>query len=189
VRVAAGEAGAGEERVRDGDAGEVMMQPAVGAAFVVIQAEALLELAVVMLDPPSQLRELHEPGQRDVFGENRQGAVKRWMHRNDRPGRLAALPNRVQTIAAATGHGVKGAVIEVRGRRTGRLLSFPGVVADYQGGRYLVAMLGESTNWIRNVSAAGGHVVLRHGRREAVRLEEVDQSVRAPILLGCWSSS
>jgi hypothetical protein len=35
--------------------------------------------------------------------------------------------------------------LEVPGRRTGRLVSFPVVVADYQGGRYLVSMLGTDT--------------------------------------------
>ena len=72
--------------------------------------------------------------------------------------------------------------LEVRGRRTGRLTSFPLMVADYEGERYLVAMLGEGANWVSNVRAAGGHAVLRHGRREAVRLEEVDARDRAPIL-------
>ncbi len=69
-----------------------------------------------------------------------------------------------------------------RGRRSGRPISFPVVLADYQGDRYLVAMLGEGTNWVSNVRAAGGDAVLRHGRREAVRLEEVDPGARAPIL-------
>jgi deazaflavin-dependent oxidoreductase (nitroreductase family) len=78
-------------------------------------------------------------------------------------------PHRMQTL-------------EVRGRRSGRLRSFPVVVADYQGEKYLVAMLGEGVNWVANVRAAGGHAVLRHGRREAVRLDEVDPKVRAPIL-------
>jgi hypothetical protein len=35
---------------------------------------------------------------------------------------------------------------------------------------------------VRNVHAAHGQVVLRHGRREHVRLEEVDPGARAPIL-------
>jgi hypothetical protein len=46
--------------------------------------------------------------------------------------------------------------LEVRGRRTGRLISFPLVMVDYQGERYLVAMLGEGTNWVSNVREAGG---------------------------------
>ena len=72
--------------------------------------------------------------------------------------------------------------LEVPGRRTGRLLSLPVVVADFEGERYLVAMLGEQANWVKNARAAGRRVVLRHGWREPVRLEEVDPSERAPIL-------
>ncbi|MET8997605.1 hypothetical protein [Amycolatopsis sp. NPDC004169] len=45
-----------------------------------------------------------------------------------------------------------------------------------------MAMLGERTQWVRNVRAADGHVVLRHGRREAVRLEEVAPEERPPVL-------
>ena len=72
--------------------------------------------------------------------------------------------------------------VEIRGRRSGRLLSLPIVVADYGGERYLVSMLGEDVNWVATVRAAGGRAVLRHGRREEVRLEEVDPRMRAPIL-------
>ena len=110
-------------------------------------------------------------------------AVKRWMYQGDRPGKLAALANRGQAILASAGIGPRRLVtLEVRGRRTGRLRSFPVVVAEYHGERYLVAMLGKDTNWIRNVRAAGGRVVLRHRRREPVRLEEVEPRARAPIL-------
>jgi hypothetical protein len=42
--------------VRDGDAGEVVVQPAERWALVVVEAEALLELAVIVLDAPAQLR-------------------------------------------------------------------------------------------------------------------------------------
>jgi hypothetical protein len=72
--------------------------------------------------------------------------------------------------------------LEVRGRRSGRLISFPVVVADHQGERYLVAMLGEGVNWVANVRAAGGRAELRRGQREVVRLEEVDPEMRGPIL-------
>src|SRR5690606_31205593 len=75
------------------------------------------------------------------------------------------------------------ATLEVRGRRSGRTISFPVVIADHEGQRYLVAMLGEGTAWVRNVRHAGGRAVLRHGRTEVVRLEEVDDpGTRAPIL-------
>jgi uncharacterized protein (DUF2236 family) len=36
--------------------------------------------------------------------------------------------------------------------------------------------------WVHNVRAAGGRAVLRHGRREAVKLKEVAADARAPIL-------
>jgi hypothetical protein len=58
------------------------------------------------------------------------------------------------------------------------------VVAVVDGERYLVSMLGEDTNWVRNVRA-GGEVVLCHGRREEVRLEEVAPDRRAPVLKAC----
>ncbi|MDH4282227.1 MAG: nitroreductase/quinone reductase family protein [Myxococcales bacterium] len=114
---------------------------------------------------------------------SRSGALKRWMYRSGRPNRVAALLNRGWAVAGSAGLWPNRLVtLEVRGRRTGRLTSFPLMVADYQGERYLVAMLGEGANWVSNVRAAGGQAVLRHGRREAVRLEEVDPRARAPIL-------
>jgi hypothetical protein len=56
------------------------------------------------------------------------------------------------------------------------------VMAIVDGQRYLVSMLGENVDWVRNVRAAGGRAVLRHGRREEVRLEEVSVEMRAPVL-------
>jgi hypothetical protein len=56
------------------------------------------------------------------------------------------------------------------------------VMAVVDGQRYLVSMLGENVNWVRNVRAAGGRAVVRHGRREEVRLEEVPVEMRAPII-------
>ena len=110
--------------------------------------------------------------------------LKRWMYRGGRPHRLARAMNRLSAVQFATGLLAprNWVTLEVRGRRTGRVISLPVVVADYRGGRYLVAMLGESANWVRNVRAAGGRAVLRHGQRETVRLEEVDAASRGPIL-------
>jgi hypothetical protein len=108
---------------------------------------------------------------------------RRWFYRGERPHRAASLLNRLQAMVASAGlppHRVKTLV--VRGRRTGRLISFPVVVADYGGERYLVAMLGMGANWVANVRAADGKAVLRHGHREAIRLEEVEQDMRAAIL-------
>ena len=108
---------------------------------------------------------------------------RRWMYGRQRPNRVATLLNRGTAAVVAAGIGPKRLVrLEVRGRRTGRRLSFPVVVAEYEGQRYLVAMLGTEANWVRNVRAAEGKAVLRHGPREEVVLDEVDPSMRAPIL-------
>jgi hypothetical protein len=109
--------------------------------------------------------------------------AERWMYPGGRPNRLARVLNRGWAIVHATGLlPSRYVTLGVLGRRTGRVLSFPLVMVDYEGGRYLVGMLGEDENWVRNVRAAGGRAVLRHGRREAVRFEEVDPDARAPIL-------
>jgi deazaflavin-dependent oxidoreductase (nitroreductase family) len=107
----------------------------------------------------------------------------RWLYRRGRPNRFARVQNRLSAIAFAAGVWPKRvASLEVRGRRSGRIVSFPVVIADYGDERYLVAMLGTNTNWVRNVTAAGGEAVLRHGRREVVRLDEVPPDARPSIL-------
>lgn len=113
----------------------------------------------------------------------RQGALARWMYRGGRPNRVAAVLNRVGAILGSVGVWPnRWVTLEVPGRRTGRLISFPLVLAHYQGDRYLVAMLGTRAAWVSNVRAAGGRAVLRHGRREMVHLELIDPRLRAPIL-------
>jgi hypothetical protein len=62
------------------------------------------------------------------------------------------------------------------------MISFPVIVADYQGQRYLVAMLGQKTNWVRNLRADDGRAVLRSGRPESVSLVEDLSDNRAAIL-------
>lgn len=110
-------------------------------------------------------------------------AVARWFYRGGHPNRVAAALNRLGAILSTAGLSPSRMVaLEVRARHSGRLLSFPMVVADYRGDRYLVSMLGEGASWVANVRAAGGRAVLRHGRREPVRLEEVDEGMRAPVL-------
>jgi hypothetical protein len=87
-------------------------------------------------------------------------------------------------LGIAFGAGIgpnQAATIEVRGRKTGRKISFPVVVVDYEAERYLVAMLGDRTNWVRNVRA-DNHAVLRQGRREKVSLVEDFSGNRAAIL-------
>jgi len=105
------------------------------------------------------------------------------MYRGGRPNRLARLLNRGWAVAHSAGIWPKRlATLQVPGRRTGRTISLPVVIADHDGERYLVSMLGEQADWVRNVRAAGGRAVLRHGRYESVRLEEVEPAARPPIV-------
>ncbi|MGH9231870.1 MAG: nitroreductase/quinone reductase family protein [Acidimicrobiales bacterium] len=107
----------------------------------------------------------------------------RWLYRGGHPNRFAQLQNRASAVVFAAGIWPKRlGTLEVRGRRSGRTISFPVVIADHEGERYLVSMLGDEASWVRNVRADGGRAVLRHGRREPVLLEEVPVASRPPIL-------
>lgn len=108
---------------------------------------------------------------------------ERWLYRGNRPGALARLLNRGWAIAHARGIAPDYLVtLEVTGRRSGRVISFPLVMVVVDGERYLVSMLGREAAWVRNVEAAAGRAVLRHGRTEQVRLEELPSENRAPVL-------
>lgn len=107
----------------------------------------------------------------------------RWLYRGGRPNRFARWQNRIGSIAFGAGlWPARAAALEVRGRRSGRSITCPVVIADHDGERYLVAMLGERTGWVRNARADDGRARLCHGRREAVRLEEVPVD-RRPVIL------
>ena len=109
--------------------------------------------------------------------------LARWLYRGGRPNRVASVVNRCTAAVYALGIAPNYLVtLEVVGRRSGRVFSLPLVMAVVAGERYLVSMLGEEVDWVRNVKAAGGSVTLRHGRREQVRLEEVAADRRAPVL-------
>jgi len=110
-------------------------------------------------------------------------ALKRWMYRGGRPNRLTKIINKGWAFIHSLGIFPNYLVtLEVVGRQSGKTISFPLAMTVMNGERYLVSMLGEETNWVRNVRAAEGKARLRHGMREQVLLEEVDVNQRAPIL-------
>ena len=110
--------------------------------------------------------------------------LQRWFYAGARPNVMARLLDRGTAALSARGVGPEYLVaLEVPGRRSGRIVNLPLVVATVGGERYLVSMLGEEVNWARNVREAGGEVALRHGRREEVHLQEVAApALRAPVL-------
>ena len=108
---------------------------------------------------------------------------KRWLYRGQRPNWIAKIFNRMWAMVASRKTMSNGLVaLEVIGRKSGRVVSFPLVMVTMDGQRYLASMLGDNTQWVRNVRAARGKAVLRSGGREDVRLEEISIDRRAPIL-------
>lgn len=73
-------------------------------------------------------------------------------------------------------------VLETTGRNTGNEITLPIVVVHHGSERYLVSMLGNNTNWVKNVRAAKGSAALLKGGRSDVTLEETPAGDRSPIL-------
>ena len=110
-------------------------------------------------------------------------ALKRWLYKGGHPNWLAKVLNRGWAIIHSTGILPNYMVtLEVMGRQSGKLISFPLAMLVMNGERYLVSMLGADANWVKNLKAAGGKANLVHGVREEVILEDVDVALRAPII-------
>ena len=90
-------------------------------------------------EPPGERRDSARPLHR----------FDRWLYRGGRPNRLARLMNRMSASVYSTELVLPNrlATLEVPGRRTGRIISFPVVVAEHEGDRYLVSMLGQEASW------------------------------------------
>ena len=96
---------------------------------------------------------------------------------------LEALYGRVFRLVAALGVPPSFIVtLETTGRRSGRARSVVLILADHEGHRYAVSVLGGSSDWVQNVIATGGQATIRHGRRRRVRLQAVPVGQRAPVL-------
>ena len=107
--------------------------------------------------------------------------LARWLYRGGRPNRVASVVNRCSAAVYALGIAPNYLVtLDVAGRRSGHVISLPLVMAVVGSERYLVSMLGEELDWVRNVRAAGGNVTLRHGRREEVRLKRLPRTGARP---------
>ncbi|MGE0881499.1 MAG: nitroreductase family deazaflavin-dependent oxidoreductase [Acidimicrobiia bacterium] len=88
------------------------------------------------------------------------------------------------TVALFTraGLSVKGSrVLEVRGRKSGELRTTVVNLLTVDGVQYLVAPRG-TTQWVRNVRAAGTATLRVGRRRQAIRVEELADTDKPPIL-------
>jgi hypothetical protein len=99
-----------------------------------------------------------------------------------RPGALERTFGRILTCLVWVGF-VRGHfyVLEVRGRKSGRIISLPVDPLDLDGRRYLVCARGNS-NWVRNARAAGEIVLVRAMRRRRYTVRELLPVARPPIL-------
>jgi len=117
---------------------------------------------------------LQDPAERTYY---------RLFYRNWRPTRVGRWVNRLLGWYSGLGLPPKfQAVLEVRGRTSGHIRSNPVVITTVDGNSYLVSMLGPKSDWVKNVRAADGNAVLRHGRRKRVHLVPVPPEQRAPVL-------
>ncbi len=75
--------------------------------------------------------------------------LAKWLYRGGRPNRVAMLLNRCSVAIHALGVAPNYLVtLDVRGRRSGRRISLPLVMAVVEGERYLVSMLGAEVDWV-----------------------------------------
>ena len=94
--------------------------------------------------------------------------------RDWRPTRLGLWTNRFMGWWSGLGMPPKfQAVLEVAGRKSGRIRSNPVVIPTVDGKRYLVSMLGPESDWVKNIEAAHGDAVIRQGRRRPAHLAVV----------------
>lgn len=111
------------------------------------------------------------------------GDIKRWMYNGNRPNWIAKGLNRFWAWAHGIGIAPNYLVtLDVVGRKSGKIISFPLVMTVVNDQRYLVSMLGADVQWIKNVQAANGKALLRHGKRENVQLEMIPVEQRPPII-------
>ncbi len=72
-------------------------------------------------------------------------------------------------------------LLEVRGRKSGKLFSTPVDLLELQGTRYLVAPRGR-TQWVRNAEAAGEITLKKGSKRQKFRLRAIPDADKPKIL-------
>ena len=99
-----------------------------------------------------------------------------------RPTATEAMLNRLIGLLPRLGIGPRYMVLlQVRGRKSGRIYSTPVNLLDLNGHRYLVAPRGD-TQWARNAVASGEVTLARGLRRETVKLQPIADANKPPIL-------
>jgi len=139
---------------------------------------------------PRCLRSAHHAADQDLTMRASRGddpaersGYLRFFYRDWRPTLLGRVWSRA--FAWVSGLGLTPEILltlQVKRRGSGHICSTVLVVASHQGQRYLVSMLGDDSEWVRNVRAAGGEAFIKRGRSRQVILTEIPPEERAPII-------
>ena len=99
-----------------------------------------------------------------------------------KPGAAERLFGRILAVLVRIGI-VRGHfyVLEVRGRKSGKIISLPVDPVDWEWRRFLVCARGES-HWVRNARAAGQVALVRAFRRRHYDVRELPADERPPLL-------
>lgn len=98
------------------------------------------------------------------------------------PTAVEKLFNRFFGFLVGLGFGLKhNYLLEVRGRKSGKLYSTPIDLLELSGKRYLVAPRGR-TQWVRNAEAAGEVVLKKGSQRQSFRLHAIPDAEKPPLL-------
>ena len=111
------------------------------------------------------------------------GGYLRYFYRGWRPTRLGRFWSRLYAWVSSLGILPSMLLtLQTIDRNSGRVNSTILVVATYENQQYLVSMLGEGSEWVKNVRAAGGKANVKRGQVIPVSLTEIAPHERAPIL-------
>jgi deazaflavin-dependent oxidoreductase (nitroreductase family) len=98
------------------------------------------------------------------------------------PAAVEKIFNRVFGFLVGLGLGFShNYLLEVRGRKTGKLYSTPVDLLEQNGNRYLVAPRGR-TQWVRNAEAAGEVTLKKGSKRLKFRLRPIPDADKPEIL-------
>jgi len=98
------------------------------------------------------------------------------------PTAIERLFNRVFGFLVGMGLGFKhNYLLQVRGRKSGKLYSTPIDLLEIDGRRYLVAPRGQ-TQWVRNAEAAGEIVLKKGSNLQSFGLRPIANADKPPLL-------
>jgi deazaflavin-dependent oxidoreductase (nitroreductase family) len=110
--------------------------------------------------------------------DNMQQPSKQFMQ----PNAFDRFVNRAFGFLVKIGFGLRhNFLLEVQGRKSGRIYSTPVNVLEYNGRRYIVAPRGY-TQWVKNVLANGGATLVKGAKREEVSLRAIENEAKAEFL-------